>query len=250
MQIPITPRWQNDEPQKKHKREKLFNCSRLCGGLPRAVDGHQDPDSYRADQSGARGKPCLIQLYWEIGGRIVQRQQAEGWGKSVVERLASDVQKAFPGIEGFSSLNVWRMRAFYAAWSKPNAAGSGRAILSQAVTESDRRVELKSAQKSVVRKPTSPSTVVDTPPVAVSGIPWGHNLLLLFKLKDVDQRLWYAHETTVNGWSRSMLEHWIESNLYARQGKAVTNFKNALPPPQSDLANQIVRDPTASISSP
>src|SRR5207245_1270910 len=61
--------------------------------------------------------------------------------------------------------------------------------------------------------------------------------------KDPVQRLWYGHQATANGWSRSMLEHWIESDVYSRQGEAVTNFSNALPPPQSDLAKEIVRDP-------
>lgn len=56
-------------------------------------------------------------------------------------------------------------------------------------------------------------------------------------------RLWYAQQTIANGWSRSVLEHWIESDLHSRQGKAVTNFKQALPAPQSDLANELVRDP-------
>jgi predicted nuclease of restriction endonuclease-like (RecB) superfamily len=69
------------------------------------------------------------------------------------------------------------------------------------------------------------------------------NMVLIFKLKDPVQRLWYGHQATANGWSRSMLEHWIESDVYSRQGEAVTNFSNALPPPQSDLAKEIVRDP-------
>jgi predicted nuclease of restriction endonuclease-like (RecB) superfamily len=71
----------------------------------------------------------------------------------------------------------------------------------------------------------------------------GHDIVLLFKVRDSAARLWYAQEATANGWSRSMLEHWIESDLYARQGNAVTNFGNALPPEQSDLANEILRDP-------
>jgi predicted nuclease of restriction endonuclease-like (RecB) superfamily len=77
----------------------------------------------------------------------------------------------------------------------------------------------------------------------VAQIPWGQNIELITKLKSPLQRLWYAQHTTANGWSRPMLVHWIESELYSRQGKAVTNFKNALPPLQSDLANEIVRDP-------
>ena len=58
----------------------------------------------------------LIQLYWDIGRLIVERQEREGWGKGIVDRLAADVQKLFPGLGGFSSVNVWRMRAFYVAY--------------------------------------------------------------------------------------------------------------------------------------
>jgi predicted nuclease of restriction endonuclease-like (RecB) superfamily len=80
-------------------------------------------------------------------------------------------------------------------------------------------------------------------PQAVAEIPWGHNITLLEKVKDSAQRIWYARQATANGWSRSVLDHWIESDLYSRKGNAVTNFKQALPPPQSDLADDIVRDP-------
>src|SRR5688572_2059795 len=58
----------------------------------------------------------LIQLYWDLGQKIVERQEQEGWGKGVVDRLAGDLQKAFPGLGGFSASNVFRMRAFYLAY--------------------------------------------------------------------------------------------------------------------------------------
>ena len=61
----------------------------------------------------------MIALYWSIGRDIVQRQREEGWGKAVVERLAADLQSAFPGIAGFSSSNIGRMKAFYLAWLSP-----------------------------------------------------------------------------------------------------------------------------------
>lgn len=85
----------------------------------------------------------LIQLYWDIGRLIVERQEQEGWGKSVVERLADDIQQAFPGLGGFSRSNVFRMRAFYSAYAAP--AGN----LSQPVTESRTKVA------RVVRQPAS-----------------------------------------------------------------------------------------------
>jgi predicted nuclease of restriction endonuclease-like (RecB) superfamily len=168
----------------------------------------------------------LIQLYWDIGGLIVSRQRAEGWGNSIVERLASDIRKDFPGVEGFSPRNVWRMRAFYLAWGPSESMPitvqkKNRKELPQAVADLDRR----------------------SPPQPVAEIPWGHNVILLEKLTNSDQRLWYARQVIAGGWSRSMLEHWIDSELYSRQGKAVTNFKTALAPPQSDLAREIMRDP-------
>jgi predicted nuclease of restriction endonuclease-like (RecB) superfamily len=166
----------------------------------------------------------LIELYWDVGEMIVNRQRVEGWGKSIVDKIAADLQKDFPGIEGFSPRNIWRMRAFYVAW-----AG-----------DKPQRTVAKRGQKSSARPAPREKQFL---PQAVAEIPWGHNVTLLEKLKDSVQRTWYARQSTANGWSRSMLDHWIESDLYSRQGKAVTNFKQALPPPQSDLANEIVRDP-------
>ena len=77
----------------------------------------------------------------------------------------------------------------------------------------------------------------------VAQIPWGHNILLLQKLEMIEDRLWYANKTIENSWSRSSLLHWIDSSLHKREGKAVTNFENNLIAPQSDLANQTLKDP-------
>lgn len=149
----------------------------------------------------------LITLYWDIGKAIVERQKNEKWGAGVIEKLGTDLQNAFPGIEGFSRTNIFRMRAFYLAYEKiPQAVGQLR----------------------------------DLP---FFQIPWGHNAVLLEKLKKAEERLWYAQQTIQNGWSRAMLEIWIENNLYKRQGKAVTNFITTLPKPQSDLAHQTLKDP-------
>lgn len=71
----------------------------------------------------------------------------------------------------------------------------------------------------------------------------GHNAVLVEKLKEPRTRIWYAEQTTEHGWSRAVLVHQIESNLYERQGKALTNFDRALPAPQSDLARELVKDP-------
>lgn len=78
---------------------------------------------------------------------------------------------------------------------------------------------------------------------AVAKLPWGHNLRLLSLVSSPDERLWYAQQAVENGWSRNVLVLQIESGLYRRQGKAITNFQATLPKPQSDLAAQLLKDP-------
>ncbi len=77
----------------------------------------------------------------------------------------------------------------------------------------------------------------------VAQIPWGHNLRILDSVKETSVRLWYVQKTIENGWSRNVLVHQIESDLYNRQGKAITNFEQTLPKPQSELAQQLIKDP-------
>ena len=169
----------------------------------------------------------LIQMYWDIGRVIVTAQETKGYGKQVVERLASDLQNEFPGMAGFSPQNIWFMRSFYLAWSAMSPK------LSQAVRES------KAAILSQPVRESSPPA----PPAPISELPWGHNRLLLSKLDKPAIRLWYAHKAVQHGWSRAVLTHHIETQLHKREGKAVTNFKHTLPPPQSDLAEQTLKDP-------
>jgi hypothetical protein len=115
----------------------------------------------------------LIQLYWDIGALIVIRQRSQGWGKSVVERLATDIQKNFPGMAGFSPQNIWYMRAFYLAWTEEVE------ILQRVVGESER----------VILQRTIGETAGLSPPAAVAQIPWGQNIELITKLKSPLQHL-------------------------------------------------------------
>lgn len=77
----------------------------------------------------------------------------------------------------------------------------------------------------------------------VAQIPWGHNVRILDYVKNAQERQWYIQKTIENGWSRDVLVLQIESCLYHRQGKAITNFAQTLPPLQSDLAQQLLKDP-------
>jgi predicted nuclease of restriction endonuclease-like (RecB) superfamily len=131
----------------------------------------------------------LLLLYWHIGREILARQQAEGWGSKVLERLSKDLKREFPEMKGFSRSNLKYMRAFAEAWPD----GIGQAPLGQ--------------------------------------ITWYHNIALLEKLKDPNERLWYARETIENGWSRNVLVAQIKNRLYQREGTAVNNFAKTLPAP-------------------
>ena len=173
----------------------------------------------------------LILLYWQIGRDIVSRQKHEGWGKSVIVRLATDIQTGFRGIEGFSPLNLWRMRSFYLAYSDQGKN------LSQPATESPPTAAALTLSTNL------PQAATDLPPDEALAIPWFHNVILIHKVKDRATRLWYAQQTALHGWSRNILALQIESGLHKRQGKAITNFSRTLPPPQSDLVQQITKDP-------
>lgn len=144
----------------------------------------------------------LVLLYWQIGCEILGRQEEEGWGAKVIERLARDLKREFPDIKGFSRTNLLYMRSFAKAY--PN----------------EKFVHQLGGQ-----------------------IPWKHNCILIDKVKDSEQRLWYIQKTIENGWSRDILAMQIESGLYERQGGAITNFERVLPAPQSDLAQQLIKDP-------
>lgn len=170
----------------------------------------------------------LIALYWEIGHRIVDQQERESWGRATVERLADDLQKAFPGTGGFSRTNIFRMRAFFLAYRDETT------FVPQAVGQ----IRARRKVPQLVGQIPAPG-----PPEIIAQLPWGHNALLLEKLKDPAQRLWYAAKTVEHGWSRAVLTVQIESDLYGRQGKAVSNFAGTLPAPQSDLAQQSLKDP-------
>lgn len=77
---------------------------------------------------------------------------------------------------------------------------------------------------------------------AIGEIPWGHNITIFSKLKNLNQRLWYANKTIENGWSRNVLNLQIKTNLYAREGKSINNFQASLPASQSDLAQSIISE--------
>lgn len=160
----------------------------------------------------------LLWLYFDIGFELHRRTQREAWGSSVIDRLSADLHRAFPEMTGFSPRNLRRMRAFYEAYP------------------------LSPAHQEIWPRAVAKFDLVTWPP-AVAKLPWAHNVILLEKCKAPDDRAWYAAAALEHGWSRDILALQIDSGLHERQGRAVTNFRRTLPAPQSDLAQQLLKDP-------
>ncbi len=180
----------------------------------------------------------LILLYWDIGRGIVERQEKLGWGQSVVEMLARDLQQAFPGISGFSARNLWDMRRFYSAYSDAQ-------FVQQAVAEF--------GQLKPSKKPPQPVAGIDSPDAqpapgeflrqAVAEIPWGHHLQILNKVETPAARLYYIRAAAKLGWSRNVLLNQIKAKAYERslaEGKT-HNFPAVLPEYLAEQAEEALK---------
>ena len=141
----------------------------------------------------------LLALYWNIGKSISEKVETMKWGSSVVKELSEDLKKIFPDQKGFSKSNLFYMKKWFEFYSLDN-------------------FDFEKVQQ------------------LVGQIPWGQNILIITKSKDVNEAIFYLNKTLENNWSRAVLTHQIDLALYDRQGKAVTNFPETLGVPMSELA--------------
>ena len=178
----------------------------------------------------------LVRLYWDIGQMIDGRQRREGWGAAVIPRLAKELKNELPELKGFSERNIDRMIAFYRAYPDP-AAFSPPAVAKLLPQGKAPQVVAKSSTRIVQGVPAQ------TPDSLPWSVPWAHHVVLMEKVKDLAVRRWYMAQTLANGWSRNVLAVQIDARAHARHGKAVSNFAALLPAPQSDLAQQALKDP-------
>lgn len=207
----------------------------------------------------------LVLLYWQMGQRIAEMQTKEGWGAGVIPRLAADLHAEFPEMRGFSERNIGRMIGFFQEYpalfsilpqavaklpdtefvQQPTALlpaspqpSSAKSIVPQASAQLGAGEILQQA----VAKLTPDAPIAILPQLAAK-LPWGHHVLLMEKVKDLVTRIWYMQHAVEHGWSRAVLTVQIETKAHQRMGKAQTNFAQTLPPPQSDLAQQVLKDP-------
>jgi len=142
-------------------------------------------------------------MYWEIGKDISEKQEKSKWGSKFIEQIAIELKHEFPEIKGFSRRNIYAIIQWYRFYS----------------------------------------TKYQFVPQCVAQIPWGHNRLIITKIKNIDEAGFYCNETIKNGWDRDTLEIEIENKYYHRLGVTDNNFTQTLPANQSKLASEILKDP-------
>ena len=166
----------------------------------------------------------LLMLYWELGADIVAKQAEAKWGDGFLLQLSKDLTSEFPDMKGFSERNLKYIRQWYLFYTRT----------------SDKTV-IAIGQQAVAQLHLH--TKVQQPVAQITQIPWGHNIVIITKCKNIKEALYYVQNTIMHNWSRSVLVHQIESKLFQREGKSVSNFALTLPKPQSDLAAQTLKDP-------
>ena len=184
----------------------------------------------------------LLQLYWQLGGEIVEKQQNAKWGDGFLKQLSADLMAEFPEMKGWDERNLRRMRQWYLTYNQEVVF---RAQLVSEMADENTK-QLVSQLENEIRAQVVPETrqqLVGNIQRNFFSVPWGHHVLIMQRCKDLDKALFYIHQTVENNWSRSVLDWQMDSNLFERQGKAVSNFTHTLPEPQSDLAQQITKDP-------
>lgn len=183
----------------------------------------------------------MLQFYWELGRDIVEMHVEERWGEGVMKALSTDLQKLNPTAHCFSRTNLYYVKKFYLTYSSytikiPQLGGQIEKIpqLGGQITQ---HIEGNAGDANTPQ-------VVEQIKRDIMSIGWGHHKLLMDKCSDSPQKaIFFVHQTVLNGWSRSMLLNFLDTDLYERQGKALTNFSTTLPEETSDLAQELTKDP-------
>ncbi len=164
----------------------------------------------------------LMKFYWSLGRDISLLEQGNGYGAGFFKKLSIDLCKEFPEVKTFSETNLRYMKRFY--------------VLYQSV-ETPICVRKKQSLSNL------PQLGADFEHMLFF-IPWGHNKAIIDKCKgNVEKALFFVKETLENNWSRAVLLNFLDTDLYERKGKAISNFNKVLPDVQSDLAQEMTKDP-------
>ena len=162
----------------------------------------------------------LIAFYFDLGKEISESSFKKQYGNSFFKKLSDELKKNASNTAGFSIENLRYVEKFYTMYKNisPQVVG---------ILENGSNYQI------------SPQVVAK-----LSMVPWGHHRFIIDKCKNDERKAWfYINKIIENGWSRSTLDLYISSNLYEREGKAITNFEVTLPKEESDHIQQLTKDP-------
>ena len=198
----------------------------------------------------------MLILYWYIGKQLEEKIEKEGWGAKIIDRISVDLVKSFPQIRGFSSRNLLYMKQLSAMW--PDMLILKKVITQQPAAQlklkanslitQQAAAQLKKKDKSLITQQAAAqigNNVYSILNPELISIPWGHHMYLLDKGLSNEEALWYINKVIENNWSRAVLQYQLDTDLYSRQHKIkkATNFHLTLSKAQSELANQMIKDP-------
>ena len=198
---------------------------------------------YRAAQvkASVRVNSEKLLFNWKLGRDLVQKKAEEKWGAGVVEQVSLDLQREFPGNEGFSARNLWRMKQWYLFYNQsdtklPQLGAEFKNVkLPQAGTEillqPVREIEDEKLQQSV-----------EEIPALFALVPWRHHVEIISKCNSIEEALFYIGKTIEQGLSRAALVNCIKANLYEHQGKILNNFAEHMPELQSKLVQEVFKE--------
>jgi predicted nuclease of restriction endonuclease-like (RecB) superfamily len=189
---------------------------------------------YRRSQVKASVKvnQVMLQFYWELGRDIVEKKAESRWGSGFMKNLSRDLKEVNPDATCFSETNLLYMKNFYRLYQPylQIAPQVGEQITQQVAEQFHGVAFTQQVAKQIKQD--------------LFSVPWGHHMLLIDKFKNSPEKaLFFVHQTVENGWSRNMLQNFMGTDLYERQGKALTNFQRTLPEETSDLARELTKDP-------
>lgn len=209
----------------------------------------------------------MLRFYFCLGHDICKRMKGNKQGSNFYKKLSQDLRKELPDVHSFSETNLKYMVYFYKLYTNKNidrfegdllmlpqlGAKSKDSNHPQVGDELDDEILQQIAAKSNTKKlrqfgaksdASNRQQLVDELNIPPFNIPWGHNIAIIDNCKgDKEKALFFVDQVIKNGWSRAVLLNFLDTDLYERKGKAISNFSNTLPPIQSDLAKEITKDP-------
>ena len=188
---------------------------------------------YRSQQlkAAVQVNSALLEFYWKLGHDIVERHWENVYGSGFFQKLSADLTRELPDARGFSPKNLWYVKRFYDLYSSIFKKEENQ------LQDNNLQIfpQLGGNLSAASDKQLLPQLFC---------VPWGHHKLIMDKcFSSVEKALFYIRKTLELNWSRSVLMNFVATDLYEREGKAVTNFKTSLPQPQGDLAQEMTRDP-------